>query len=83
MSRRLRLDAEMVRRGLVTSRTEASGAIDARRVLVNGAMAEKASRLVDPGDAVVITGPPPRFVSRGGDKLDAALDAFGLDVDGM
>jgi 23S rRNA (cytidine1920-2'-O)/16S rRNA (cytidine1409-2'-O)-methyltransferase len=73
----------MVRRGLVTSRTEASGAIDARRVLVNGAMAEKASRLVDPGDAVVITGPPPRFVSRGGDKLDAALDAFGIDVGGM
>jgi 23S rRNA (cytidine1920-2'-O)/16S rRNA (cytidine1409-2'-O)-methyltransferase len=72
----------MVRRGLVTSRTEASGAIDARRVLVNGAMAEKASRLVDPGDAVVITGPPPRFVSRGGEKLDAALDVFAIDVTG-
>lgn len=50
------------------------------RVLVNGAIAEKASRLVDPSDAVVITGEPPRFVSRGGDKLDAALDAFGIDV---
>ncbi len=49
-------------------------------MLVNGAIAEKASRLVDPSDAVVITGEPPRFVSRGGDKLDAALDAFGIDV---
>lgn len=67
----------------MTSRTEAAGAIDARRVLVNGAMAEKASRLVDPGDAVVVTGPPPRFVSRGGDKLDAALDAFAIDVAGL
>lgn len=50
------------------------------RVLVNGAIAEKASRLVGPGDAVVLTGEPPRFVSRGGDKLDAALDAFEIDV---
>ncbi len=49
-------------------------------MLVNGAIAEKASRLVDPSDAVVVTGEPPRFVSRGGDKLDAALDAFDIDV---
>ncbi len=49
-------------------------------MLVNGAIAEKASRLVDPSDAVVVTGEPRRFVSRGGDKLDAALDAFDIDV---
>ncbi len=49
-------------------------------MLVNGAIAEKSSRLVDPSDAVVVTGEPPRFVSRGGDKLDAALDAFDIDV---
>jgi 23S rRNA (cytidine1920-2'-O)/16S rRNA (cytidine1409-2'-O)-methyltransferase len=36
--------------------------------------------MVAPGDAVVVDGPRPRFVSRGGDKLDAALDAFGIDV---
>lgn len=65
------------------SRTEAGRVIELHRVLVNGAIAEKASRLVDPGDAVVITGEPPRFVSRGGEKLDAALDAFGLEVDGV
>jgi 23S rRNA (cytidine1920-2'-O)/16S rRNA (cytidine1409-2'-O)-methyltransferase len=57
--------------------------IDAHRVLVNGAIAEKASRLVAPGDAVVLTGEPPRFVSRGGDKLQAALDHFQLDVSGI
>lgn len=83
MGRRQRLDAELVRRGLVPSRTEAVREIDRNRVLVNGAMADKASRLVASGDAVVLTGPPPRFVSRGGDKLDAALDAFGLDVTGV
>jgi 23S rRNA (cytidine1920-2'-O)/16S rRNA (cytidine1409-2'-O)-methyltransferase len=80
VSRRRRLDAELVRRGLVPSRTEAGRIIGLQRVLVNGAVAEKPSRLVDPADAVVVGGEPARFVSRGGDKLDAALDAFGLDV---
>jgi 23S rRNA (cytidine1920-2'-O)/16S rRNA (cytidine1409-2'-O)-methyltransferase len=52
-------------------------------VLVNGSIADKSSRLVDPGDAVVLQGPRSRFVSRGGDKLDAALEAFGIDVTGL
>ncbi|MDP1879207.1 MAG: TlyA family RNA methyltransferase [Actinomycetota bacterium] len=82
MARRQRLDAELVRRQLVESRTDAARAIEAQRVLVNGAIADKASRQVHAGDAIVITGPGARFVSRGGEKLDAALDAFGLDVTG-
>ena len=45
-----------------------------QRVLVNGAVADKPARLVAAGDAVVVAGPPPRFVGRGGEKLDAALD---------
>ncbi len=73
----------MVRRGLVLSRTEAAHAIDARLVLVNGSVADKAARLVDRGDAVVLQGPPSRFVSRGGDKLAAALHAFDIDVTGL
>jgi 23S rRNA (cytidine1920-2'-O)/16S rRNA (cytidine1409-2'-O)-methyltransferase len=73
----------MVRRGLVLSRSEAAHAIDARLVLVNGSVADKAARLVDPGDAVVLQGPPSRFVSRGGEKLAAALDAFDIDVTGL
>lgn len=82
MSRRRRLDADLVRRQLVSSRTEAQEMIDLGRVLVNGAVADKASRLVDPADAVLIEGPPPRFVSRGGEKLAAALDAFHVDATG-
>jgi 23S rRNA (cytidine1920-2'-O)/16S rRNA (cytidine1409-2'-O)-methyltransferase len=49
-------------------------------VTVAGAPTTKPSRLVAPGEPIEIQGPPPRFVSRGGDKLDAALDAFCIDV---
>ncbi len=80
MARRQRLDAELVRRQLVESRTDAARSIASGRVLVNGAFADKASRQVQPGDAIVIAGPPARFVSRGGEKLDAALTAFDVDV---
>ena len=51
-------------------------------VRVQGAVADKATRLVAAGDPIVVDGPPPRFVGRGGDKLDAALDAFGISVTG-
>jgi 23S rRNA (cytidine1920-2'-O)/16S rRNA (cytidine1409-2'-O)-methyltransferase len=79
---RRRLDAELVRRGLVSSRGEANDAVAAQRVLVNGAVAEKPARLVASGDNLVLAGPPPRFVGRGGEKLDAALDHFAVDVAG-
>lgn len=82
MTRRARLDAELVRRGLVPSRGEASQLIDEKRVLVNGSVAEKSSHQVHPGDSVVVTGPPARFVSRGGEKLDAALTRWTIDVAG-
>lgn len=64
----------------MASRVEAHELIDLGRVLVNGAVADKASRQVDPADAVVVDGPPARYVSRGGEKLAAALESFGLDV---
>ena len=51
-------------------------------MLVGGAPADKPSRLVAPGEPVEIVGPRPRFVSRGGEKLDAALDRFAIDVGG-
>lgn len=82
MAARQRLDAELVRRGLAASRTEAALLIDARRVQVNGAFADKPSRQVAPGDQLHVVGPPARFVGRGALKLDHALDAFGLDVTG-
>ncbi|MEQ8839506.1 MAG: TlyA family RNA methyltransferase [Acidimicrobiales bacterium] len=82
VSRRRRLDAELVRRGLVESRSRAQLLISERRVLVGGAVAEKAARQVDPGDAIEVVGDGPRFVSRGGEKLAAALERFAVDVTG-
>lgn len=79
MTRR-RLDAELVRRGLVVSRAEAQHLVSARRVLVAGAVAEKPARLVDTNEPLLVTGPPARFVSRGGEKLEHALEHFGIDV---
>ena len=79
---RRRLDAELVRRGLVTSRERARAVIADGLVTVAGAPADKPGRLVGLDDPVAVAGPPPRFVSRGGEKLDAALDRFGLDVAG-
>jgi 23S rRNA (cytidine1920-2'-O)/16S rRNA (cytidine1409-2'-O)-methyltransferase len=51
-------------------------------VTVGGAPAAKASRLVAPEEPLRIAGEGPRFVSRGGEKLDAALDHFDIDVAG-
>jgi 23S rRNA (cytidine1920-2'-O)/16S rRNA (cytidine1409-2'-O)-methyltransferase len=80
---RRRLDAELVRRGLVPSREQARQAVLAGRVLVAGAPAAKPDRLVDAGEALVVQGPPPRYVGRGGLKLEAALDRFGVDPAGL
>jgi 23S rRNA (cytidine1920-2'-O)/16S rRNA (cytidine1409-2'-O)-methyltransferase len=79
---RRRLDLELVRRGLTESRARAQEAIEAGLVLVSGARADRAGRLVSPDEPVHLEGPPARFVSRGGEKLDAALDRFRLDVAG-
>lgn len=80
MIRRSRLDTELVRRHLASSRDEAQELIRGGRVLVNGAPADKAARHVGSGDNLHVEGPPARFVSRGGDKLQAALDHFRISV---
>lgn len=71
-----------MRRGLTESRQHARRLIDEGRVLVGNAPATKPARLVDPGEPVRVLGPPPRYVGRGGDKLAAALERFGLDPAG-
>lgn len=71
-----------MRRGLATSRDQARVLIEAGRVTVGGAPAAKPARLVAPDEPIEVAGPPPRFVSRGGEKLDAALERFGIDVAG-
>ena len=52
-------------------------------MLVSGSVATRASRLVDPAEPVLVSGPARRFVSRGGEKLDAALARFAIDVRGQ
>lgn len=79
---RRRLDAELVRRGLADSRQGARRRIEAGDVLVGGATADKPARLVSAAEPIEVQGPPPRFVGRGGLKLEAALDTFGVDVTG-
>lgn len=81
MTRR-RLDAELVRRGLVASRAEAQAVVREGLVLVDGRPGAKPSTLVEPADAIALSRPARRFVSRGGDKLDAALDRFAIDPAG-
>jgi 23S rRNA (cytidine1920-2'-O)/16S rRNA (cytidine1409-2'-O)-methyltransferase len=49
---------------------------------VGGAPTSKPSRLVEASEPIVVAGPPDRFVSRGGHKLEAALDQFAIDVAG-
>ncbi len=66
---------------MAQSRSEAQQLIEARRVLVAGTLADKSSRLVARAEPLVIVAPR-RFVSRGGDKLDAGLEAFGVSVEG-
>jgi 23S rRNA (cytidine1920-2'-O)/16S rRNA (cytidine1409-2'-O)-methyltransferase len=78
VSARRRLDAELVRRGLAPSRERAQADIAAGRVTVGGAPATKAARLVGPGEALVVHGPPPRWVSRAGAKLEGAVEQFDL-----
>ncbi len=80
MPRHNRLDTELVRRGLVTSRAEAKVAVENGNVLVNGVRATRCATLVGPDVPIALAGPTRRFVSRGGDKLDGALDRLGLDV---
>ena len=85
--RRLRLDAELVRRGLARSREHASQLIAEGRVKVSGAVATKPATGVTTDVAIVVREDPdrPEYVSRGGHKLAGALAAFadhGVVVEG-
>ena len=87
MPRRLRLDAELVRRGLARSREHAAEMIAAKRVKVAGVVATKPATGVTTDVALVVSEDPdrPDYVSRGGHKLAGALEVFGrlgLSVEG-
>ena len=74
-----RLDVTMVEQGLADSRTRAQALILEGRVRVNGQVETKASRTLT-DDASVEVEAPPRFVSRGGEKLEGAFTLWGIDV---
>lgn len=79
---RRRLDAELVAQGLAQSRGHAQELIASRRVTVAGAPAMKAARQVSSGEPIVVLGPPPKYVSRAGQKLEEALTVFELNPTG-
>ena len=81
MSTRQRADRLLVDRGLFESRARAQAAIEAGFVTADGAQVRKASDMIA-ADAVVQATPAHPWVSRGGVKLAAALDAFGIDPKG-
>jgi 23S rRNA (cytidine1920-2'-O)/16S rRNA (cytidine1409-2'-O)-methyltransferase len=79
---KIRLDVLLMERGLAESRAKAQALVMAGQVRVNDQVVLKPATAIDPKSALTVdTGP--RFVSRGGEKLDAALEAFGIDVKGL
>jgi 23S rRNA (cytidine1920-2'-O)/16S rRNA (cytidine1409-2'-O)-methyltransferase len=76
--RRVRLDAELVRRGLARSREQAANLVAAGRVSVAGQTATKPATAVDPAAPLLVAevSDDPDYASRGGHKLAGALDAF-------
>jgi 23S rRNA (cytidine1920-2'-O)/16S rRNA (cytidine1409-2'-O)-methyltransferase len=81
--KKVRIDAVLADRGLFPSRSAAAGAVRAGEVRVgaDGPVALRPSQLVEP-DAPLIVAEGSRFVSRGGIKLENALEALGIDVAG-
>ncbi len=72
----------MVKKGLATSRERAKELITAGQVRVNGAVVLKASVKAEENDAITVEGETLKYVSRGGLKLEKALEEFGIDLGG-
>lgn len=79
MTRRIRLDAALVARGLASSRTEARELVAAGTVTVDGAPARKPATMVA-DSANLIVRRPERWASRGGEKLAGALDRLAVAI---
>jgi 23S rRNA (cytidine1920-2'-O)/16S rRNA (cytidine1409-2'-O)-methyltransferase len=79
---RSRLDVEMVRRGLTESRESAQRLIMAGRVRVNSRPANKPDLQVEPKADIAVIGTGPQYASRGAYKLLAAIEHFGIRVEG-
>jgi 23S rRNA (cytidine1920-2'-O)/16S rRNA (cytidine1409-2'-O)-methyltransferase len=79
---KLRLDRLLVARGMAPSRQRARAMIMAGKILVNNRPADKAGILVGPADRIELKGGDIPYVSRGGLKLEGALQALEMDVAG-
>lgn len=77
---RCRLDQVLVDKGLVSSRTRARAVIMAGKILVNDQVCDKPGSRVDPGADIRMKTPDHPYVSRGGLKLEKALETFPVDV---
>lgn len=77
---KVRLDQELVRRGLAPSREQAQQLIASGVVFVQGLRAEKSATQVDHEVSIVVKSTGDEYASRGAHKLIGALDAFGCDV---
>ncbi|MCK6577962.1 MAG: TlyA family RNA methyltransferase [Anaerolineae bacterium] len=81
MSGKQRLDALLLNRGLAPNQDKARAYIMAGEILVNGAVVDKPGTLLA-ADVEIVLRARPRYVSRGGEKLAAALESFPLKVAG-
>jgi 23S rRNA (cytidine1920-2'-O)/16S rRNA (cytidine1409-2'-O)-methyltransferase len=79
MAARRALREEIVRRGLADVE-DVNEVLATNRVRVNGAVVANGASLVAASDSIAVIAPPARFVSRGGLKLEGALEHFGIDV---
>ncbi|MFB3153194.1 MAG: TlyA family RNA methyltransferase [Candidatus Acidiferrales bacterium] len=79
---RTRLDKLVLERGLAPTREKAQALILAGQIHINGRRADKAGMPVPADARVELVGEPPRYVSRGGIKLEGALEDFSLDPTG-
>jgi 23S rRNA (cytidine1920-2'-O)/16S rRNA (cytidine1409-2'-O)-methyltransferase len=77
-----RVDKVLVERGLVESRTRAQALVLAGQVLVREQRIDKPGQLIDPAAEIRIKGETPRYASRGGLKLEAALREFDIKPEG-
>src|SRR5690348_13006511 len=82
MRTKMRLDRLLMERGLADSRQKAQALILAGQVLVDDQKVEKCGAAVGREASVRLLGEPPRYVSRGGLKLEGALAHFKIDVTG-
>ena len=81
--KKMRLDRLLVERGLAPTRSRAAGLVRLGAVMVEGAPAAKPGMLVGADAALSVAPGTSSYVSRGGLKLEAALDAFGLSPEGL